>query len=53
MKLIEWNFPSAQQLELTKYIEELPEDRAGETFVEFMGWLEKLEKFGHLWKPRV
>ena len=44
MKLIERKFPSAQQLKITKYLEELPEERTNETFVEFMAWLEKAGK---------
>ena len=44
MKLIQLKFPVAQQLEWTKYLEELPEEKATNPFVEFMGWLEKSRK---------
>ena len=44
MKLIELKFPVAQQLEWTKYLEELPEEKAGDPFPEFMGWLKKAGK---------
>ena len=45
--------PNLPDTEWTKYLEELPEEKAADPFPDFMGWLEKSGRSGFQWTPKV